>query len=186
MNDASYAVVLLAKAANFAAQAHHRQRRKDKDETPYINHLTEVAHLLADAGCDVAVVAAGYLHDTIEDPKISHETLVKEFGEDIANLVQSASDDKRLDKAVRKELQVKHAAQATPDQAALKLADKISNLRSICLTPPAKWSEERRQEYVAWADHVVTQLPSKNDFLMKEYHSIRQELLGSHAPIRPN
>ena len=55
---------LVTKAANYAAKAHSQHRRKDLDATPYINHLAEVAYLLALAECPTPVIAAGYLHDT--------------------------------------------------------------------------------------------------------------------------
>lgn len=172
------ALELITRAAYFAAHAHRRQRRKDQEATPYINHLTEVAHLLAEAGCDAETVAAGYLHDTIEDVDITYEMLVDEFGQTIADLVRAVTDDKSLPKMARKEMQVEHAALATEAQAALKLADKISNLRSLRKTPPAGWSEERLAEYVAWAHRVVTSLPHINPVLFEHYEAIRKELLG--------
>lgn len=171
-------IQLVARAAYFAAHAHRRQRRKDQDATPYINHLTEVAYLLAEAGCDAEVVAAGYLHDTIEDVEITYEMLAEEFGQRVADLVRVVTDDKALPKLARKEMQVEHAAHAGPAQAALKMADKISNLRSLRKSPPAGWSEERLQEYIDWAHRVVSSLPHRNPVLYEHYEAIRKELLG--------
>jgi (p)ppGpp synthase/HD superfamily hydrolase len=167
-------VQLVTRAADFAAHAHREQRRKDAGQTPYINHLTEVSRLLASADCDAAVVAAGYLHDTIEDTAVTYEILLEEFGADIADLVLAVTDDKRQRKAQRKQLQIEHAAHANPRVAALKLADKISNLRSLRDTPPAEWGHERIQEYVLWAHAVVTNLPAPNPILLSYYEQVRQ------------
>jgi GTP diphosphokinase / guanosine-3',5'-bis(diphosphate) 3'-diphosphatase len=168
---------LVTQAANFAAHAHRAQKRKDHEATPYINHLTEVAFLLADAGCASHVVAAGYLHDTIEDVDVTYQDLAGEFGQEIADIVLAVTDDKTQAKQVRKDLQVEHAAHATRDQAAVKLADKISNLRSLQRTPPAGWQAERLAEYVHWAHRVVSSLPDKNPRLLQQYDAIREMLL---------
>ncbi|MBM3786622.1 MAG: bifunctional (p)ppGpp synthetase/guanosine-3',5'-bis(diphosphate) 3'-pyrophosphohydrolase [Acidobacteria bacterium] len=165
--------LLLMKAADYAARAHSRQRRKDEEATPYINHVVEVGFLLAEARCEVSVVAAGLLHDTVEDTGTTHEELAALFGERIARLVQAVTDDRSLPKAVRKEKQVEHARQATFEVGCIKTADKISNLRSIHVSPPAGWSQDRKLEYIAWADRVVTSLPRRNEHLMIGYRSAR-------------
>lgn len=161
------------KAADFAARAHRRQRRKDEEATPYVNHVIEVAFLLAQAGCEAEVVAAGLLHDTIEDTGVTYEELAVEFGPRVADLVAAVTDDKSLPKQVRKEKQVEHARAASAEVGAIKTADKTSNLRSIHAAPPAGWSIERRIEYVAWTHRVVSSLPSPNEALMVEYSAAR-------------
>ena len=114
-------IELVTRAAHYAATAHRRHRRKDLEATPYINHLTEVAHLLASAGCSAVVISAGYLHDTIEDVDVTYEMLRVEFSGEIADLVQSVTDDRHLPKQLRKEQQVEHAAHASPATSAIKL-----------------------------------------------------------------
>jgi len=178
-NSSNDPLLLITKAAHFAAQAHREQRRKDEHATPYINHLAEVAHLLAAAGCDSAVIAAGYLHDTIEDVAVTYEMLHMEFGPQIADLVLAVTDDKLLEKQVRKQLQVEHALRASPEIAALKMADKISNLRSMSNAPPAGWSRQRLVDYVDWAHRVVSNLPHRNPQLSEQYEEIRKELLAA-------
>ena len=80
-------------------------------EEPYINHLAEVAQLLADAtdGDDLDLVLAGLLHDTIEDTETTYDELVTEFGAVVADLVAEVTDDKKLEKAERKRRQVETA-----------------------------------------------------------------------------
>ncbi|MBY0503310.1 MAG: HD domain-containing protein [Bryobacteraceae bacterium] len=168
---------LVTKAAHYAAQAHAEHRRKNIEATPYINHLAEVAELLASAGLPAFVVAAGYLHDTIEDVEVTYEMLHTEFGVAIADLVLSVTDEKHLPRHARKERQVEHAAIASPETAAIKFADKISNLRSMVKSPPHGWNGARVQEYVTWAHRVVSRLPAPNAYLVLRYEETRL-LLG--------
>jgi (p)ppGpp synthase/HD superfamily hydrolase len=147
----------LMRALEFAARHHVDQRRKGASETPYINHLAEVAYLVAEAtgGADTNLVIAGLLHDAIEDTGVTRAEIEREFGGDVATLVAAVTDDKSLPKAERKRLQVE-TAPSKPDRARLlKIADKISNLRDIASDPPADWPEERKREYVDWAASVV-------------------------------
>ena len=82
-------ILLIARALDFAARKHVNQRRKGLAEEPYFNHLAEVARLLAEAtdGEDANLVAAGLLHDSIEDQGVLHEDLVSAFNQDIADLL---------------------------------------------------------------------------------------------------
>ena len=169
---------LVVRAAEYAARAHARHRRKDVDETPYINHLAHVARLLAEAGCDAELVAAGYLHDTIEDVRVTYEELLAEFGQDIADLVLAVTDDKSLRWQLRKQAQIDHAAGSPPRVVALKLADKISNLYSLRDTPPHGWDMAEIGKYIEWAHEVVTRLPEPNAGLLADYGRIREELLA--------
>jgi (p)ppGpp synthase/HD superfamily hydrolase len=153
-------VLLLTRAFAFAAEKHTGQKRKGENGEPYVNHLAEVAHLLAVAveGRDANLIAAGLLHDTLEDTRTTHAELVAAFNEDIANLVGEVTDDKSLPKQERKRLQVEHAPSRTDRAKMLKLADKTSNLRGIVASPPAGWSVERRLEYVRWGRDVAAGL----------------------------
>lgn len=169
---------LVVRAAEYAARAHARHRRKDVDETPYINHLAHVARLLAEAGCDAELVAAGYLHDTIEDVRVTYEELLAEFGQDIADLVLAVTDDKSLRWQMRKQAQIDHAAGSPPRVVALKLADKVSNLYSLRDTPPHGWDTAEIRKYIDWAHEVVSRLPEPNAELFADYHAIRAELLA--------
>ena len=64
-----------------------------------------------------------------------------------------------MPKAERKLRQVEHAAHLSPKARAVKLADKIANLRDVADSPPVKWSLARRQEYFDWAKQVVDKIP---------------------------
>ena len=150
-------VALVTRAADFAARRHADQRRKGAAREPYVNHLAEVAALLADAVDEpnAWLVAAGWLHDTIEDTGTTHDELASLFGPIVAGLVAEVTDDKSLPKAERKRLQVERASHKSPDAKAIKVADKISNLRSLAASPPDDWDRARALDYVAWAESVV-------------------------------
>jgi GTP diphosphokinase / guanosine-3',5'-bis(diphosphate) 3'-diphosphatase len=149
MND----LVLVSRAADFAAERHRDQRRKGKGQVPYVNHLADVARLLAVAtkGADAELVAAGWLHDTVEDTATSHNELVSAFGDDVASLVREVTDDKSLPKAERKRLQVVKTPAKTPRAKMIKLADLTSNLRQL----PDDWEAQRIHDYFEWADQVA-------------------------------
>ena len=153
-------LALLLKALSFAAHKHRDQRRKDAEASPYINHPIALAQVLTGEGgvSDIEVLAAALLHDTIEDTDTSFEELEGEFGGRIAGMVAEVTDDKTLEKAERKRLQIEHAAGISAGAKLVKLADKICNLRDVADRPPAQWDLRRRQEYFEWAKKVIDQL----------------------------
>ena len=165
---------LLLDAAVFAAERHRRQRRKDADATPYINHPLEVARLLAEAGRvrHPEVLAAALLHDVIEDTHTTRAELTRRFGSRVAALVAEVTDDKRLHKKVRKRLQIEHAHGLSRGAALIKIADKTANLQDIRRRPPKGWSVARRREYFAHAVAVVEALPVKRHPLLARFRRV--------------
>ncbi len=145
------------KAVAFAADKHRNQRRKGADASPYINHPIAVANLLANEGgiADATVLCAAVLHDTIEDTETTADELAALFGAEVTSVVREVSDDKSLEKHVRKQRQIEHAPHLSTEAKLVKLADKICNVRDILASPPADWSVERKQDYFDWAAKVV-------------------------------
>jgi len=127
----------ILQAVHFAAVKHTAQRRKNADATPYINHPIEVADHLANIGgvTDEDILIAALLHDTIEDTETTRDEIAALFGERVADLVAECTDDKSLDKAERKRLQIIHALEKSPGAKVIKIADKTCNLRSILVDP---------------------------------------------------
>ena len=121
---------------------------------------------------------AGLLHDTIEDTGTTAEELEQVFGSDIAALVVEMTDDKSQPKEVRKTLQVESAPHKSARAQVIKLADKISNLRSLLASPPVTWSTERKREYIKWAQQVVSALSSPNPILKAEFERTLAKLRG--------
>src|SRR5438046_2096210 len=150
-------LVELSRAFSFAAERHAGQRRKGAAQEPYVNHVAEVAWLVAYAtgGHDPALVIAALLHDTIEDTPTTAAELEAEFGADVARLVAEVTDDTSLPKHDRKRRQVECAAHKSDRAKVIKIADKLSNLRGLATSPPADWDLARRREYFAWAAQVV-------------------------------
>ena len=147
----------LVKAAAFASVKHSKQRRKDADASPYINHPIALADVLANEGGvdDERALVSAILHDTIEDTETTEAELARLFGPEIAGIVMEVTDDKSLEKAERKRLQIAHAATISAPAKLVKLADKICNLRDVADAPPAGWDLARRREYFDWAKAVV-------------------------------
>ena len=144
-------------ALQFAAHKHRDQRRKDLESSPYINHPIALANVLwREGGVQQAeVISAALLHDTIEDTDTTEAELRQRFGKKVAGIVAEVTDDKSLDKAVRKRLQVEHAPHLSREAKLVKLADKISNLRDMAASPPKTWPKSRVREYFDWAKRVV-------------------------------
>lgn len=165
------AVRQILAAARFAAEKHAMQRRKSSLGEPYVNHLMEVAELLARMtdDLDTNLIVAALLHDTIEDTGATRAELAARFGEDVATLVVEVSDDKSLPKERRKALQIENAPHKSARAQALSAADKIANLRSIMHSPPANWSFERKVEYVRWARQVVGRYAHLDGRLAEEF-----------------
>jgi GTP diphosphokinase / guanosine-3',5'-bis(diphosphate) 3'-diphosphatase len=164
-NDTS----LLIRAIEFAARKHRRQRRKDVDASPYINHpIALMSVLCVEAGIrDTAVLSVAALHDTIEDTQTTQEEIQAAFGVEIAMLIAEMTDDKTLPKTERKRLQIAHAQHMSRDGALVKLADKICNLRDVAANPPVGWSLEEQRDYFRWAKAVVEGLPPVNAKLLQ-------------------
>ena len=158
-------------AAHFAAEHHKGQKRKGGAGEPYINHLIEVAELIATSSdlLDANLIMAAFLHDAIEDTDVTSRELEERFGKDVAALVVEVTDDKSLPKEQRKALQVQNAHKKSPRAQTLKLADKISNLRALLSTPPANWPAQRKREYFDWAREVVSGLTHPNPKLKAEF-----------------
>ncbi len=146
----------LLRALQFAAERHSGQRRKSGD-TPYVNHVIDVAAILAvEAGVTTEdVLVAAVLHDTVEDTPTTFAEIEERFGVQVAGLVAEMTDDKRLPKMRRKELQIEHAPELSDDAKRLKLADKIANVRDLKESPPLGWSLERKIAYLDWTEAVV-------------------------------
>jgi len=124
---------------------------------------------------DRATLVAAILHDTVEDTETTFEELCGQFGEDVSSLVREVTDDKSLDKAMRKQLQIEHAARSSDKAKQIKLADKICNIRDIMSSPPADWTLERRNEYLDWSCKVVSGCRGVNVKLEQLFdHTIEQ------------
>ncbi|XP_020821065.1 guanosine-3',5'-bis(diphosphate) 3'-pyrophosphohydrolase MESH1 [Phascolarctos cinereus] len=168
---------LLLEAADFAARKHREQRRKDPEETPYINHPIGVARILThEAGVtDITVLQAALLHDTVEDTNTTLEEVEEHFGAEVRGIVDEVTDNKALPKLERKRLQVENASQSSRGAKLVKLADKLYNLRDLNRSTPKGWSEQRVQEYFEWAAQVVKGLQGTSPQMESALQKLFQE-----------
>ena len=125
----------LSKAYTFALDAHKDQKRDSGD--PYLIHPVAVADILTDLKLDSATIATGLLHDTIEDTKITYETVKKEFGKEVADLVEGVSKISELEGKVienSKAENIRKLILATSKDIRVllvKLADRLHNMRTL-------------------------------------------------------
>ena len=139
------------RARVFATAAHAAvgQVRKYTFE-PYIVHPTEVASIVATVPHTDVMLAAAWLHDTVEDTGVSIVDIQKEFGNEVASLVgwlTDVSKPEQGNRAVRKAIDREHTAMAPAAAQTVKLADLIANSRSILAHDPAfakVYLEEKR------------------------------------------
>ncbi len=135
------------KAKIFAIQAHMGQVRKSEPDKPMIIHPIGVGKLLESFGYDDNVVAAGYLHDVVEDTKYSIEDIEREFGKDIATLVMGASEpDKSLSWEERKKHTIEETKNLPLRNKLVICADKINNLEDLFL----KFEKSGKRDFSAF------------------------------------
>ncbi len=174
----SDAILLIMKALSFAACKHMNHRRKGKFQEPYINHLVEVAEMVARAtgGRDPVAVAAALLHDVVEDTETEREELEQEFGSEIATIVAELTKDKHLSRDENRKREVQRVKTYSPRARIIRLADKLNNLQWLDKSPPAKWSPERCLDYVHFARRVVAVLRGTDAELEAQFEQLANKL----------
>lgn len=125
---------IIGRAKDYATNAHRGQTRTDGSD--FINHPAQTAQILKQITDDPNLIAAGWLHDTIEDCEwITHETIRDEFNEDIADLVQAVTYSGHYNTFPG----LKDNRRAV----LLKFADRLSNLSDM-----AGWNDKKRSKYI--------------------------------------
>lgn len=178
---------IIEKAIIFAARAHREQTRKATD-IPYITHPYAVGLLLQKAGCSNDVIAAGILHDTVEDTAATYEELLEHFGGRVANLVRAASEtDNSLLWEDRKQHTIDQLKEASIEEIQVITADKLHNLKSIHADLKThgeeiweRFSRGRRDQHWYYASIVKELSPSIKEFrLISELEIEVKEVFGS-------
>ena len=143
-------VSMIEKAYKLAVKAHGDQRRKSGE--PYIIHPLWVAIILADLEMDKETIAAGMLHDVVEDTKFTEEDIRREFGDEVALLVDGVTKLGRLSYSSDKlELQAENLRKMFLAMAKdirviiIKLADRLHNMRTLQFMTPAKQKEKAKE-----------------------------------------
>jgi GTP pyrophosphokinase len=133
---------LVSKAYARAASAHTGQRRLSGEE--YVNHPLEVASILADLRLDASTLAAALLHDTVEDTELTMEEVSREFGPDVAHLVEGVTKLSRISFRSDQQLHAENIRKMLMAMAddirvvLIKLADRLHNMRTLDVLPEVK------------------------------------------------
>lgn len=146
--DKGKQVDLIDRAIELAVKAHEEQKRKGT-ETAYIIHPFSVAVILAKAGCSDEVIAAGILHDVVEDTRVKLSRIKEEFGDKVASVVEQCTEpDKRRPWEKRKQHTLDSLKEAGLEVKFVVCADKLHNIRTIVrdyrLVGDREWRRFRR------------------------------------------
>lgn len=144
---------IVTRAAALSAAAHDGQLRDDG--SPYAQHPARVAVLLAWAGGDEALIAAGFLHDTIEDCDVDYDDILEACGEDAADRVAEMSKDMRLREDIREPAYKQQLIDGSWRGRAVKLADQIDNWSQGSQCDPS--TRDKRREKAVWALEIAQQ-----------------------------
>jgi (p)ppGpp synthase/HD superfamily hydrolase len=177
--DFAYRSPLIRAALEFAADCHAGQTRDDQDDAPFMTHPVEVACLLHEAGYSDAVVAAGVLHDVLENTAAQPNDLERRFGPEVTELVEAVSDDPSIeDHAARKAALREQVERAGECAAAVFAADKVSKARELRRRSGrfSRRDEVRIQHYEASLEMLERMLPGR-DLVDR----LRAELDALHA-----
>lgn len=180
---------MIFRAIEFAAKAHSGQFRKGT-KIPYIVHPLGVAKILIEHDCPEEVVVAGILHDTIEDTAITISDIRHSFGEQVASIVEGASEpDKSNTWENRKRHTIEYLKTAPTEVLLVSLADKLDNVRAIredyekhgeSLWPRFNRPKESQEWYYRSLAEVfsIRQLDAPFGSLMSEFSSEVKGVFG--------
>jgi GTP pyrophosphokinase len=146
---------LVRRAYDIAAERHRDQLRRSGD--PYLTHLLEVAHILADMRMDATTLAAALLHDVIEDTEFPLSRLQERFGEETARLVEGVTKIGRLNMLAPEARQAENIRKMVLAMVndvrvvVVKLADRLHNMRTIQYLDPAKQQRIARETLEIYA-----------------------------------
>jgi GTP pyrophosphokinase len=141
-SDPSETADLICRAFNFAYQLHEGQYRKSGE--PYIAHPVAVAGLLRDLGGDKAMIAAGFLHDVVEDTEVTLEEIEAQFGAEVRQLVEGVTKLSKFNFSSKTERQAENFRRMFLAMAkdirviVVKLADRLHNMRTLEHLSPEK------------------------------------------------
>lgn len=177
-HPSAYDLRMIDKAYNFAKKSHGDQKRKSGE--PYIIHPIHTALILADLELDKESIMAGLLHDVMEDTAATREIMIKEFGEEVTDLVDGVTKLTKLDYDVDKveeqaeNLRKMFLAMAKDIRVILiKLADRLHNMRTLMYMTPEKQKEKSKETmdiYAPIADRLgISKIKIELDDLALRY-----------------
>jgi len=165
------------KALDYATEKHNGQTRKGKIVKPYIEHPKEVSHLVEkymknNYKVETYKIAA-LLHDTLEDTNATYPEIIENFGVDVANIVQALTSDKEEQKKVGKSEYLTNKLLAMEDDTlAIKLCDRLSNVKDLSIADDMNFIEKYSQE---------TTFILNNLLINRKLNSIHLEIINDIA-----
>lgn len=166
---------LASRARIFALHAHGQQCRPNASREPMVVHLSEVASYVRDEAGDEAAVACAWLHDVVEDTQVAVGEIRDRFGQRLSEFVDLLTDPPGWAAAEltgRKVRQAQRVAGAPDLVKLVKLADQVSNVRSVLFDPPTDWSQEKSNAYVRGAllvGRACADVSPRLDALLQHY-----------------
>jgi len=176
-------------ALEFAAARHEGQRR-EADDAAFILHPLEVAQLLRNRGYDDEIVAAGVLHDSLENTDATPQELERQFGPEVARLVRAVSEPDAEGPYAQRKARLRDSVGAG-DHGVLVVyaADKVAKARELRMTLARDWSAAARPETAEKLDHYWASLELLEQLLRDDplVSQLRFELeaLATHPPGIP-
>lgn len=154
-NCANANIEIIEKAYYFASEAHKEQKRESGE--PYVTHPTEVACILAEMGMDSNTIAAGLLHDVVEDTQYTYEDVKREFNLEVADLVEGVTKLSKIQYKSKEEQKADNVRKMllamTKDIRVIiiKLADRLHNMRTLKYRTVEKQKETAKETFDIYA-----------------------------------
>ena len=174
---------LVTRACIFAIRVHFGQVRRNKAQRPVIDHAAEVARLVRESGGNDLEVAAGWLHDTVEDTPTTVADIILRFGEAIGNMVDGLTDPEefnRLPVLIRKMRQAERIKIKSDNVKRVKVADQISNIRDVAIDPPVKWTELKCVDYITGANIIAISCRGVSQYLDEMFEEEYEKALAPY------
>lgn len=176
---------MLEISRKFALEMHKGFTRPNKTQEPYNVHLEEVATLVEASGGNTDEIAAAWLHDIIEDTSVTLDDIQAKFGSSIADIVKGLTDPPNLHSLPilkQKAIQAKKVSQDSVSVKRVKLADQISNVRSVAVDPPTDWSSQKCLDYIEGARLIFHKCRGISNYLDREFENAYQAAHAVHSP----
>lgn len=183
---------LIAKVEKFARERHAGLSRRNKENQPIIEHLWQVAELTRSAGGAAEAIAAGWLHDSVEDTNTTHSEIRCVFGPDVGRMVFLLTDPpafEGMELVARKKLQAarlagfRRAGNEIEQQAFLpKVSDQLSNNEIVLIDPPLHFNADLSLAYVWGALQVVNACRGTDSKLEALFDDVSNRAIAKYRP----